>query len=190
MQGAHAGRGHTGRWLLVSCALACACACTQSGTAVQAESAYRLIPDSRACLPCNLSRYVVIDSPEAVERLHEELKQTCSGPHLPEAWIRSIEDLQIDFRKEAIVTLYEVIGTGGKPSLRVRGPEDGVLEAAIAWSVGPGPQVPIATAACLVFAANKALVRRVDFIIGGLPDQADVKLSQSIQGASERRPGQ
>jgi hypothetical protein len=96
-------------------------------------------------------------------------------------------DLRIDLRDEAIVTMYEVIGTGGKPSLRITGPENKVLNAAIAWDTGPAPHVPIATAACLTFAVLKSAVDRVDFMPGGVLNKSRGKLSLPVQPAGQSR---
>jgi hypothetical protein len=89
-------------------------------------------------------------------------------------------DLSIDFRDEAVVTMYEVIGTGGKPSIHITGPENGVLKAAIVWDTGPPPHVPIATATCFTFAVLKSVVKRIDIMPGGVLNKTREALSLSV----------
>jgi hypothetical protein len=92
-------------------------------------------------------------------------------------------DLSIDFRDEAIITMYEVIGTGGKPSLQITGPESKVLKAAIAWDTGAPPHVPIATAACFRFAVLKSAVDRVDVMPGGVLNKTREERSLPVVAA-------
>jgi len=96
--------------------------------------------------------------------------------------------LNIDFRDEAIVTMYEVIGSGGKPSLHITGPESKVLKAAIVWDTGPPPHAPIATAACLTFAVLKSDVNRIDVMPGGVLNKSREKRSLPVVTARPNKP--
>lgn len=171
------------RSLIVSVAVACLHFLGEPGFAGSPESVYRVLHASGACLPCGVESYVVIDSREKIEDLYSEAREACRGSQAPDAWRQAILDLGIDFRDEAIVTMYEVIGTGGQPSLRVTRPESGVLQAAIAWDTGPPPHVPIATAACFTFAVLKSVVNRIDVMPGGVLNKSREGLSLPVATA-------
>lgn len=158
-------------------------ACGEPGVGESPMPAYRVLPVSGACLPCGGESYIVLDSEEKLESLYGEAKERCRGSGAPDAWRQAIMDLRIDFRNEALVTLYEVIGTGGKAELRITGPESGVLKAAIAWDTGPPPHVPIATAACFRFAVRKSAVERIDVLPGGVLDKRRDELSLPVSTA-------
>jgi hypothetical protein len=162
------------------------CAFTaQSVFAGMRESAYRILEGPPACLPCGAEpRYLVVGSHEEVSDLHAKLTERCGGSESPDAWRQSVLGLRVDFRDEAIIAMYEVIGTGGQPSLDIAGPEDGVLKAAITWHTGPPPHPPIATAACFTFAVRKSAVKRVDIMPGGVlsKDRSERSLVVATQG--------
>jgi hypothetical protein len=139
-----------------------------------------MLESSAACLPCGGAAYVVIDSQDRVRDLYVELKERCTEAQAPERWRKAITDLGMDFENEAIVAMYEVIGTGGKPSLETTGPEEGLLRAAIAWETGPPPHVPIATAACMAFAVRKSLVHTVTIAPGGVLNKTTEGLSLAV----------
>ena len=168
------------RFLIVSVMAACILVVGEPVIAESPESAYRVLQETGACPPCGAPSYVVIDSQDKLETLYTELKEQCRGSAAPDAWRQAIIDLGVDFRDEAVVTLYEVIGTGGKPSLRITGPESKVLSAAIAWDTGPPPHVPIATAACLAFAVRKSAVDSVDVLPGGVLNKSRDQLSLPV----------
>jgi hypothetical protein len=175
------------RSLIVSVVVACFHIVSEPSRAGSPESAYRVLHGTGTCLPCGAESYVVVDSQDKVEDLYTELKDKCRGSQAPDTWRQSIMDLSIDFRNEAIVTMYEVIGTGGKPSLHITGPEGKVLKAAIAWDTGPPPHVPVATAACFTFAVLKSVVNRVDVMPGGVLNKTREELSLPVVTA---RPNQ
>jgi hypothetical protein len=144
------------------------------------ESAYRVLHGTGTCPPCGAESYVVIDSQDKLEEVYTELNEKCRGSQAPDTWRQAIMDLSIDFRNEAIVTMYEVIGTGGKPSLHITGPARKVLKAAIAWDTGPPPYVPIATAVCFTFAVRKSVVQRIDVMPGGVLNKTREELSLPV----------
>jgi hypothetical protein len=150
------------------------------GIAESPGQAYRVLEGTGACLPCGAESYVIIESQDKLESLYTVLKERCHDSRAPDAWRQAIADLRIDFRDEAIVTMYEVIGTGGKPSVLIAGPENKILKAAIAWDTGPPPHVPIATAACLTLAVRKSAVDRVDVMPGGVLNQTTEELSLQV----------
>ena len=168
------------RSLIVCVVVACSYIYGEPSFAGSPEAAYRVLQVTGTCLPCGAKSYVVIDSEEKLEDLYTELKEECRGSRAPDAWRQSIMDLSIDFRDEAVVTMYEVIGTGGKPSLHITGPENGILRAAIAWDTGPPPYVPIATAACFTFAVLKSVVKRIDIMPGGVLNKTREELSLPV----------
>lgn len=151
------------------------------------ESAYRVLDGPVVCLPCGGPSYFVIDSQDRVIDLYSALKERCSEVQSPETWRKSVTDLGIDFDNEAIVAMYEVIGTGGKPSLEIAGLQEGVLRAAIAWDTGPPPHVPIATAGCITFAVKKSAVHTVVITSGGVLHKTKEELSLEV---SDRRPNE
>ena len=153
--------------------------------AADPESAYRILQGPVACLPCGGAPYVVIDSQDRVHDLDAELKEECRDAQSPERWRNSVTDLGVDFEIEAIVAMYEVIGTGGTPSLEIVWPQEGVLRAAIAWDTGPPPHVPIATAGCITFAVKKSAVHTVTIVRGGVLNKTKEELSLRV---SESRP--
>jgi hypothetical protein len=169
------------RSLIAPTMVACLHVFCQPGIAASPELAYRVLQGTHACLPCGAASYAVIDSLDTVEAFHTELKEKCHDPQAPDLWRQSIIDLGVDLRDEAIVTMYEVIGTGGKPSLRITGPEGGILEAAIEWDTGPPPHAPIATAACFTFAVLKSAVTRIDVMPGGVLNKSREKLPLGIR---------
>jgi hypothetical protein len=118
-----------------------------------------------------------------VHDLYAELKEKCRDAESPERWRNSVSDLGVDFENEAIVAMYEVIGTGGKPSLEIAGLLEGVLRAAIAWDTGAPPHVPIATAGCLTFAVKKSAVHTVTIIRGGVLNKTKEELSLKVSGS-------
>jgi hypothetical protein len=120
------------------------------------------------CLPCRAASYVVIASSAQLEKVHADLTIRCGEPRSAAEWREKVEQAGIDFSEEALVIMYEVIGTGGKATLNIEGPMDGVLKAAINWQTPEGPAVPIATAACFSFAVDKSTVERVDIRKGGV----------------------
>jgi hypothetical protein len=146
------------------------------------ESAYRVLGGPGACLPCGVAHYVVIDSQDKVHHLYVELKERCREAQSPETWHKSVTDLRIDFENEAIVAMYEVIGTGGKPSLKIAGLQGGVLRAAIAWDTGPPPHVPIASAGCITFAVKKSVVHTVTIMRRGVLNKTNESLSLPVLG--------
>jgi hypothetical protein len=154
---------------------------SQPGIAASPDLAYRVLEGRPACLPCGAASYAVIDSLDTVEAFHTELKAQCHDSRVPDVWRQSITDLGVDLRNEAIVTMHEVIGTGGKPTLRITGPEAGILHAAIEWDTGPPPHVPIATAACFTFAVLKSAVTRIDVMPGGVLNKSREKLPLGIR---------
>jgi hypothetical protein len=171
------------RSLIISVVVACLHSFGGPSFAGAPESAYRVLEGSGACLPCGVESYVVIDSQHKIEDLYSEAKERCRGSQAPDTWRQSIMDLNVDFRNEAIVTMYEVIGTGGKPSLHITQPEKEVLKAVIAWDTGPPPHVPIATAACSAFAVLKSAVNRIDVMPGGVLNKSREKLSLPVATA-------
>jgi hypothetical protein len=144
------------------------------------ESAYRVLQGTGACLPCGSESYVVINSQDKLDDLYTGLKEKCRGSQAPDTWRQTIMDFGIDFREEAIITMYEVIGAGGKPSLHISGPESKVLKAAIVWDTGPPPYAPIATAACFAFAVMKSTVNRIDVMPGGVLNKNREELSLPV----------
>jgi hypothetical protein len=170
---------------LVSAVAACVLLLGNPSLAADPESAYRVLRGPGACLPCGGAPYVVIDSQDKVHDLYAGLKEACRDAQSPERWRNSVTDLGVDFESEAIVAMYEVIGTGGKPSLEIAGPREGVLRAAIAWDKGPPPHVPIATAGCITFAVKKSAVHTVTIIRGGVLNKTKEELSLRV---SESRP--
>lgn len=127
---------------LVPVVAACILDCATPGCVQETESAYRVLDSSGGCLPCEGEAYVVIDSEDKMRDLHADLEERCPDTLSAKTWHQAVTDLGIDFVDEAIVAMYEVIGTGGKPSLAVTGPDEGVLRAAIAWDTGPPPTFP------------------------------------------------
>jgi len=168
------------RSLIGSVVAVCFLVVGNPGIAESPGQAYRVLEGTGACLPCGAESYVIIDSQDKLESLYTGLKERCHDSRAPDAWRQAIADLRIDFRDEAIVTMYEVIGTGGKPSVLIAGPENKILKAAIAWDTGPPPHVPIATAACLTFAVRKSAVDRVDVMPGGVLNQTREELSLQV----------
>ena len=168
------------RSLTIPVVVACFLLVGNPGVAESPESAYRVLEGTGVCPPCGSASYVVVDSQDRLEALYTDLKERCRGSQAPDTWRQAIMDLRIDLRDEAIVTMYEVIGTGGRPSLRITGPENKVLKAAIEWDTGPPPHVPIATAACLTFAVLKSAVDRVDVIPGGVLNNSRGELSLPV----------
>ncbi len=149
--------------------------------------AYRVLDAPGVCLLCGGAHYVVIDSHDRVHDFYVELKERCREAQSPERWRKSVADLRIDYENEAIVAMYEVIGTGGKPSLKIARLHAGVLSAAIAWETGPPPHVPIATAGCITFAVKKAVVQTVTISRGGVLNKTTEALSLPVLGS---RPNQ
>jgi hypothetical protein len=149
------------------------------------EPAYRVLHAPAVCLPCGGPSYFVVDSQDRVNDLYAQLEERCGEAQSPETWRTSVTDLGIDFENEAIVAMYEVIGTGGQPTLEISGPQEGVLRAAIAWNMGPPPHVPIATAGCIAFAVKKSLVQTVTITRGGVLNKTTEKLSLTV---SDSRP--
>jgi hypothetical protein len=131
-----------------------------------APRAYR--PVSGACLPCGGESYAVIGSPAELDRMVASLKSKCQEDRSPALWREQVVRSGIDFSKEALVIVYEVIGSGGQSKLETSGPADGVLSVSIAWTVPKGPLPPIATAACFSLAVDKSMVRRVEIRKGGV----------------------
>jgi hypothetical protein len=170
---------------LISAVTACVLFLGNPSLADDPESAYRILRGPAACLPCGGEPYIVIDSQDRVRDLYAELKETCREAQSPERWRDSVTDLGVDFESEAIVAMYEVIGTGGKPSLEIAGLQEGVLRAAIAWDTGPPPHVPIATAGCITFAVKKSAVHTVTIVRGGVLNKTKEELSLKV---SDRRP--
>lgn len=156
------------KWRLIPLVTALIFYSATGGCAQDSESTYRVLESTGVCLPCGDEAYVVIDSEDKVRDLHADMQEGCPDAQSAETWRQAVNDLGIDFEHEAIVAMYEVIGTGGNPSLAVTGPEEGVLRAAIAWETGPPPHVPIATAACVIFAVNKSAVHTVTITRGGV----------------------
>jgi hypothetical protein len=139
---------------------------SKTGFAYEQNRAYRELP--AVCLPCGAKGYVAIASKDALERVHFDLLEKCKEPREVVVWRQKVDQAGVDFDQEALIILYEVIGTGGRASLDVEGPVDGVLKAAIDWQTPGGPAVPIATAACFSFAVDKSAVKRVDVRKGGV----------------------
>jgi hypothetical protein len=137
-----------------------------TGFAGEKSRAYREVP--AVCLPCGAAGYLAIASRSALEQAHFDLTEKCGDPREPATWRQKVDQAGIDFDREALIIMYEVIGTGGKATLDVEGPLDGVLKAAINWNTPKGPAVPIATAACFSFAVDKSMVKRVDVRKGGV----------------------
>jgi len=130
------------------------------------QAPYRTLPP--LCLPCGGESHVAIGSAAELDRVHAGVKNRCQEPNAPAEWRNRVEQAKLDFSREALVLMYEVIGTGGKAALEVEGPANGVLRAGIRWSIPKGPALPIATAACYSFAVDKVVVRRVDVRAGGV----------------------
>jgi hypothetical protein len=175
------------RWWMLYAAMSCLLLFSERGFARSPQAPYRVLQLSAACVPCGVESYVVIDSSEKVEKLYRAAKEKCPASQEPDRWRDAIFNLKIDFRNEAIVTLYEVIGTGGKPSLQITGPVGGVVKANISWDSGPPPHVPIATATCMSFAVVKSAVKQVDVMPGGVLNKKRETLSLPVLAA---RPGE
>jgi hypothetical protein len=172
---------------LMAALAACVLFPGQPSFAGDPESAYRVLDAPAVCLPCGGPSYVVIDSQDRVNDLHAPLDERCDEAQSPEMWRKSVTDLGIDFEIEAIIAMYEVIGTAGQPSLEITGPQEGVLRAAIGWHTGPPPHVPVATAACMTFAVKKSAVHTVTITSGGVLQKAKEELALEV---SDRRPNQ
>jgi len=123
--------------------------------------AYRNVSAGDLAPPCGGSSHFAITSRADLDRLSAGFKEKCGQGPAAE-WRRRVENAKIDFSKEALVVLYEIIGTGGKAKLEAVGPTDGVLNLAIAWETPKGPALPIATAAAFVVAVDKSQVKRVE----------------------------
>lgn len=167
---------------LIAALAACVLFPGQPSFAGDPVAAYRVLDGPAVCLPCGGPSYFVIDSQDRVNDLHAALKERCGEARSPETWRKSVTDLGIDFDIEAIVAMYEVIGTAGQPSLELTGPQEGVLRAAIAWHTGPPPHVPVATAACMTFAVRKSAVDTVTITSGGVLHKAQEELSLEVSG--------
>jgi hypothetical protein len=141
----------------------------ETGFAGEKRRAFREVP--AVCLPCGAAGYLAIASQSALEEVHLDLVAKCGEPREPAAWRQRVDQAGIDLDQEALIIMYEVIGTGGKASLDIEGPVNGVLQAAINWDTPTGPAVPIATAACFSFAVDKSAVKRVDVRKGGVLHQ-------------------
>jgi hypothetical protein len=168
---------------LISGVTACVLLWSNPSFAQDPRAAYRVLRGTAACLPCGGAHYIVIVSQDRVQDLYTELKERCREAESPERWRNSVTDLGIDFENEAIVAMYEVIGTGGKPSLKIAGLQDGVLRADIAWDTGPPPHVPIATAGCVTFAIKKSVIHTVTIKRGGVLNKTNEELSLAISGS-------
>lgn len=138
----------------------------ETGSAGEKSRGYREVP--AMCLPCGAESYIAIGSKSALEQVHFDLAAKCGEPRAPAAWRQKVDQAGIDFDKEALIIMYEVIGTGGKAILDIEGSTEGVLKAAINWKTPTGPAVPIATAACFSIAVDKSMVKRVDVRKGGV----------------------
>lgn len=151
------------------------------GYAEKQEPVYRILEGRQACLPCGSEPpYLVIGSLEEVSDLHAMLTEKCGKSESPNNWRQSVIGLGVDFRFEAIITMYEVIGSGGHASLDIAESEDGILKASINWDRGSPPYAPIATAACFAFAVKKAAIKRVDILPGGVLSKNRSELSLII----------
>jgi hypothetical protein len=138
----------------------------ETGLAGEKSRAYREVP--AVCLPCGAAGYLAIASKSALEEVHLDLTAKCGEPREPAAWRQRVDQAGIDFGQEALIIMYEVIGTGGRASLDIDGPVNGVMKAAINWNTPKGPALPIATAACFSFAVDKSMVKRVEVRKGGV----------------------
>jgi hypothetical protein len=138
-------------------------ACEKSQHAV-----HRVLETRQLCMPCGNRSPVLIDSYERLQELYLILLETCKPPSAADRWRDAVLATGADLRVEAVVVLYEVIGTGGTASLDITGSSEGVLNAAVRWQTGGPPHVPIASAACLSFAVLKSAVRKVNVHTGGV----------------------
>jgi hypothetical protein len=156
------------RFLFLFIVMSCFSLMGETGISDSTEFSYRVLDARGACPPCGSESYNIIESRDKLDSLYAKFKKECKAPQAPEIWFRSITDLKIDFKNEAIVTMYEVIGTGGKPSLNITGPETRCIKVSIVWETGPPPHPPIATAACLSLAVSKSAVDRIEITPGGV----------------------
>jgi hypothetical protein len=138
------------------------------GWCMDAGAAYRTVPG--ACLPCGTPNYSAIASGAEADRVYADLVTRCGSAPAAQ-WRDRVRQTGVDFSREALVSLYEVIGTGGTARLSIQGPDRGVLKAAIVWQTPKLPAPPIATASCQSFAIDKSRVRRVDVREGGVLDR-------------------
>ncbi len=128
--------------------------------------AYHEVPG--LCLPCGAQNGLLIASRAQLDRVAAGLPAKCQEERSPAKWRERVERARIDFSREALLLLDEVIGTGGTSRLDVKGPSGGVLKVAIAWTTPKGPALPIATAACYSIVVDKSRVRRVEIRRGGV----------------------
>jgi hypothetical protein len=126
---------------------------------------YRSLPP--LCLPCGDERNVGIASRAQLDDVYSELSLRCGTSEEATSWHQKVDDVELDFEKEALVILWDQIGTQGTPALRVSSPGVGLLTAEIQWDVPAGPARPVATGACFCFAVDKATVERMDVMKGG-----------------------
>lgn len=137
-----------------------------TASAGEINRGYRAL--SALCLPCGAESYLAITSRSELKQVDAELVAKCGESRSPAAWRQKVDQAGVDFDKEALINMYEVIGTGGTATLDIEGPVNGVLKAAMRWNTPKGPAVPIATAACFSFAVDKSIVRRVEVSKGGV----------------------
>jgi len=142
--------------------------CLLAVLAAGGSPAYRNVSAGDLGPPCGGSAHFAITSRADLDRATAGFVAKC-GERPAAEWRHRVENAKIDFSKEALVILYEVIGTGGKARLEVVGPSDGVLRLAIAWETPKGPALPIATAAAFFIAVDKSRVKRVEIGGGGTP---------------------
>jgi hypothetical protein len=156
---------------LLLCLLA---ALNVGGLAAGGSPVYRHVSGGDLGPPCGGPSHFAIASRADLDRVSAGFAAKC-GDRLAAEWRERIEKSKVDFSKEALVVLYEVIGTGGKAQLNVVGPSDGVLHAGITWETPKGPALPIATAALFVIAVDKTRVKRIE--IGGVGQVPGAPLS-------------
>ena len=126
---------------------------------------YRALPP--LCLPCGDERNVGIVSRAQLDDVSSELSLRCGASEEATSWRQNVDDIELDFEKEALVILWDYIGTQGTPALTVSSPSVGLLTAEIQWEVPAGPARPVATAACYCLAVDKSTVNKVDVTKGG-----------------------
>jgi hypothetical protein len=138
----------------------------ETGSAEENVRGYRVVP--ALCLPCGAESYLAITSISELKQLHADMVTNCGESRSAAVWHQKVVQAGVDFDKEALIIMYEVIGTGGTATLDIEGPISGVLKVAMKWNTPKGPAVPIATAACFSLAVDKSIVKRVEVSKGGV----------------------
>lgn len=113
-------------------------------------------------MPCGDERTVGIATGAAFDEVFGELADKCGDSTEATDWRQRVEDAGVDFDIEALVIVWDWIGTQGQPSLAVEEPSPGVLAVALEWDIPSGPARPVATAACFCLAVDKTTVNQVN----------------------------